>query len=271
MTGIYRLVNMVNGKTYIGLSANIERRWIEHRTPRNMRKQTSLARALRKYGCENFRMEVIEECDNSKLSEREMFWIATLKPEYNRTDGGIGPRGFTVSQSVRKKLSIAGRRQWDAMTTEQQERVKKFQLTGPGKGHPVSDEVRNKIRTALLGRKDTPEVRLRKSLALTGKHRPNILHKKPVICEGIEREAYGFFNSVKSAAESYGIDPTRISACLHGRQSGTLGLKWSYTTLHYINYSTSLKPARIGREMPSCEAVTVGGDDVVHSNQPSTP
>lgn len=34
MTGIYKITNKITGQIYIGQSTDIERRWIEHRTPK---------------------------------------------------------------------------------------------------------------------------------------------------------------------------------------------------------------------------------------------
>jgi hypothetical protein len=43
---------------------------------------------MRKYGTENFHIEIIEETDSP--NEREIFWIETLNPDYNMTRGGDG-------------------------------------------------------------------------------------------------------------------------------------------------------------------------------------
>jgi hypothetical protein len=44
--------------------------------------------ALRKYGQENFIWEILEECENDQLSERERYWISyynTYYDGYNET------------------------------------------------------------------------------------------------------------------------------------------------------------------------------------------
>ena len=35
MIGIYKITNLINNKSYIGLSNNIERRWSEHKNVSN--------------------------------------------------------------------------------------------------------------------------------------------------------------------------------------------------------------------------------------------
>lgn len=79
MIGIYKIVNIVNNKVYIGQSIDIEKRWGEHK--RNaFNKNTHiynypLYRAIRKYGLDNFKFEVIEETDQTNLTEEEQYFI----------------------------------------------------------------------------------------------------------------------------------------------------------------------------------------------------
>ena len=46
--------------------------------------------ALRKYGVDGFVWEILEECDDNKAGEREMYYISELNPQYNATLGGDG-------------------------------------------------------------------------------------------------------------------------------------------------------------------------------------
>jgi hypothetical protein len=43
---------------------------------------------MRKYGTINFTIKVLEETDSP--NEREIYWIKTLHPHYNMTEGGDG-------------------------------------------------------------------------------------------------------------------------------------------------------------------------------------
>lgn len=86
--GIYKITNQVNGKSYIGLSRNIQKRWRQHRS--GLGKKSALERgsypiraAFLKYGLENFKFEVIEECAERDLPAREQFWIDKTNSEYN--------------------------------------------------------------------------------------------------------------------------------------------------------------------------------------------
>lgn len=95
MTGIYLVTNLINNKKYVGQSTNIGKRWIKHRNypfnPNCKEYNYSFYQAIRKYGLENFKFEVIEECDVNQLNEREIYWISyydSFNNGYNMTAGG---------------------------------------------------------------------------------------------------------------------------------------------------------------------------------------
>jgi group I intron endonuclease len=95
VTGIYKITNMINGKSYIGQSVNIHRRWrMEIADSNNVNNHSydyPLMKAFRKYGIDNFKFEIIEECKNEELNQREIYWIDyfdTFFHGYNQTLGG---------------------------------------------------------------------------------------------------------------------------------------------------------------------------------------
>lgn len=97
MIGIYKITNLINNKVYIGLSIDIKERWRAHRSrpfQSNCKQYNShLYRAIRKYGLENFKFEIIEECNPENLEDREIYWIKYYQAKnpnfgYNLTDGG---------------------------------------------------------------------------------------------------------------------------------------------------------------------------------------
>lgn len=90
MIGIYKITNKINNKVYIGQSVHIERRWAEHCQDSS---NSVIAKAIKKYGKENFTFEVLEEYseeDISKLDERENYFILL----YN----SIVPNGYNVTE-----------------------------------------------------------------------------------------------------------------------------------------------------------------------------
>lgn len=95
---IYKVTNKVNQKVYIGqTSRSVERRWREHCHDSNSHKESRyfshFHSAIRKYSPESFVVDIIEECNNDLLDERESFWIMYYKSNdknngYNLTNGG---------------------------------------------------------------------------------------------------------------------------------------------------------------------------------------
>lgn len=91
---IYKIINNINNKIYIGQTSRpLKERWLEHLTT-NKRRDLPLYKAFDKYGKENFQIEIVEECENSSLDEREIYWIDyynSYKNGYNASLGGESP------------------------------------------------------------------------------------------------------------------------------------------------------------------------------------
>jgi len=82
--GVYRWVNLINNKTYIGSSTNLSERFLDYYQARVLLKnQTPIHSALLKYGYSNFKLEIVEYCQREEAVSREQYFFDTLKPEYN--------------------------------------------------------------------------------------------------------------------------------------------------------------------------------------------
>lgn len=76
-TGIYKITNLENGMCYVGQSVDIAERWRQHikrGVGAEAPTRNKLYPAMLAIGVENFTFEVIEECERSKLDEREDYW-----------------------------------------------------------------------------------------------------------------------------------------------------------------------------------------------------
>jgi group I intron endonuclease len=90
---IYKITNHYNFKTYIGkTSKTIQERFNKHKyNAYKLNQKTYLYHAMRKYGIDNFTIEIVEiVSDFSSLNEKEKYWIKNLNPDYNMTIGGDG-------------------------------------------------------------------------------------------------------------------------------------------------------------------------------------
>ena len=84
---IYIIKNKINNKVYVGQTkVSIKLRFQNHLSAARCGRGYTIGKAIRKYGEENFYIELLEECLASELNEREMYWIAF----YNSTDNKCG-------------------------------------------------------------------------------------------------------------------------------------------------------------------------------------
>ena len=81
-TGIYKITNLDNQKSYVGQAANLSDRWKQH-IKRGIGADTptknKLYPAMLAIGVERFSFEVIEECSRDMLDEREDYWQEFFK------------------------------------------------------------------------------------------------------------------------------------------------------------------------------------------------
>ena len=86
---IYKATCLITNRSYIGQTRkSLEERKKQHQKCHD---GSPFHLAIEKYGKEKFIWEILEECDNSKLDEREIFWIDyyhTYGRGYNATRGG---------------------------------------------------------------------------------------------------------------------------------------------------------------------------------------
>lgn len=111
---IYKTINKINGKIYVGQTTKGEE--VDYIGSGNI-----LKHAIKKYGRENFKREIICKCRSIKrLNEMEKYWIKKLKSQdkkigYNITAGGEfnphgkynGHYGNARSKETIKKISEA--------------------------------------------------------------------------------------------------------------------------------------------------------------------
>lgn len=220
VSGIYQIVNCINGKSYVGQSNNLSRRFREHRSKRDSSCKT-ISRAFKKYGRHNFKFVLLEICGVETLSDREIFWIAKLKPEYNRTAGGDGCAAHSISEKTRRKLSMSGKAQWASKTDEEKASVIS-RFIRPAKGHPVSCETRRKIRRALLGRRSSRVLTLdsiaRISRSTTASNRRVKKRSNPVVQIHPRWGTMNYFPSFQVAAQETGVSAWSIGQVIAGKR-----------------------------------------------------
>ena len=93
---IYVIENDINNKMYIGKTTDtLSNRFSKHcwEALNRPSKTSPLHLAMVKYGVEHFSIRILEECDNSLLSERETYWIDKMNTYSDKTIGYNASRG----------------------------------------------------------------------------------------------------------------------------------------------------------------------------------
>ena len=110
---IYKIINDINGKMYIGQTRNpIEERFKRHiNDAMNNILDTHFARAIRKYGPEHFHWFELESGieDEQTLTEREHYWIIhfnSVNLGYNETDAMYKCGGNTYMSKTEEEMEI---------------------------------------------------------------------------------------------------------------------------------------------------------------------
>lgn len=175
--GIYKIINCINNKVYIGQSVNITKRFANHKANLNKNYNYPLYNAFRKYGVANFEFIIIEQVDNVLLlDEREQCWLDYHKsylPEkgYNLRTKAESNRGFkhTLATKIKIRKSKTGKKRPPC----NEETRNKMSLSAKGKKKkPFTEEHKLKLSLANKGRKHAPhseETKLKLSLCNIGK------------------------------------------------------------------------------------------------------
>ena len=181
---IYKTTNLINGKIYVGKYEGNRDNYIGS--------GYILKKAIKKYGVNNFKREVIETCYSVDiLQEREKFWIKKLdatnpKVGYNIAEGGNGGNTFYGKSEdemkiIKDKISNSGKNR--LFTDEHRKKLsdaaskRKNKIVSKQKGMTYEEyfgedkaaQIKDKIRKTLAGRKMPDEIRLKISNSTKGK------------------------------------------------------------------------------------------------------
>ena len=215
MGKIYKVTNNINKKIYIGQTIQDENiRWNHHIREALNGSDTKFHRALRKYGKDGFIWEVIEEVDNDKLNEREIYWISyynSYKQGYNSTTGGdLPPRNdikiICLETNIVYSSCAEASRQTNINKVHIAECVRgeKFRVSAGGY-HWMSLEDYNKFGPIF-------------------KQTENELNSKSVKCI----ETGIVYNSILEASKATGVSRQTIHRCCEGITKNPKKYHWRY-------------------------------------------
>jgi group I intron endonuclease len=168
-TGIYKIVNTLNNKVYVGSAIDIDTRWRRHKKMliECYHHSKKLQNSYNKHGINNFNYEIIELCEKHLLTQREQYWIESFD-SYNNgynsrpiAGSNLGLK-LPISEETRKKIGLKskGRKHTEEAKQKIKEKRKsqifseetRKKISDLHKGKIVNEETRKKISEANKGR-----------------------------------------------------------------------------------------------------------------------
>nr|YP_010233341.1 NADH dehydrogenase subunit 4 [Auricularia heimuer]QSX43106.1 NADH dehydrogenase subunit 4 [Auricularia heimuer] len=196
-SGVYRWVNQVNGKTYIGSSVNLSTRFRQYYNIKYLLQyKMPIYKALLKHGHSNFSLEVLEYCEQAQCMEREQYSIDLLKPDYNILQTAGSLLGFKHSKESLSKISRA-------LTGEKNPMYGKIGENSPLYGRKLSEQTRDKLSIAFKG-ENNPRFGKKKP---EGSGSPSIKIKVLDILTGVST----IYTSMSEAAKALNCPSSSIS------------------------------------------------------------
>lgn len=214
MMGIYKIVNIINNKVYIGSTLkSFKHRFKSHISllNKNLHENPILQNAWNKYGENSFVFEIVESFDNIELKDLldlEQKYIM----QYNSIDRNVGYNICLVGKS--------------RLGTKWCEESKKKRC---GSGNPMygKGDLRKGSLNPMFGKTLTQSHKNKMSKSLTGIKKPITSEKlsKPVIMLDKNGIILGEFKSAVDVKNKLNI---RIGNCLTGRSKTAGGYFWKY-------------------------------------------
>jgi len=138
---IYKIINLLNNKIYIGKDT---KNWKNY-----FGSGIIIKNAIKKYGRENFKKEILEECKTKdELCDREIFWINKLNSivpnGYNLTCGGDGGNTALIDNPNEKEIR------------HRMSKAQKLRFENKKEREKISKSVSGK-NNGMYGRKHKPE------------------------------------------------------------------------------------------------------------------
>lgn len=172
ISGIYLITHIASLRQYVGSSANLELRWLDHQNSLQRKRHHSryLQRVWNKYGADAFQWEILEECPTEKLLSREQWYLDNWEVVFNTCRIAGSPLGIKHTEESRRNMSEAHKGKRLSEAAKEKLRIfntglkqkpysesRRKNMSDAQKGKCVPKAVRAKISETMKGRKHTPE------------------------------------------------------------------------------------------------------------------
>ena len=226
---IYKIVNKINDKIYIGQAQNMYKRFSEYR---KLRASKRLLNSIKKYGLSNFKVKILEIVDDiNKLNEREQYWM----DYYNSYDENIGYNICKIAGTTRGR----SRTQEEKTNLSNIMKGKYQKENNPFYGRTHSEETKKLMSLKKIGNVFSQETMNK------FKDRDNsYLNKQVVQINKDTNEIIHIYSSLSEVCAKFDIKISSLSAVLNKRpvykngkqyERKTLkGFKWEFVQLDEV-------------------------------------
>lgn len=225
--GIYKIINVINNKFYVGSAVDFTRRkrthWWMLRTNKHANKH--LQAAWNKYGADAFKFLIVEELAESvDILAAENVWLKAHVGKvhcYNVATDATAPatgmfgalngmygKTFSHTPEARERIREAGRERKQT-TEERAKRIKSMQ------GHHVAPSTRAKISAALSGDKH-PNFGQKRPASMVEKIRKKVCVTRP-------NGTAILYESIQQLREDLGLKPPTVNRALKSGKPLTRG------------------------------------------------
>jgi len=246
MIGIYTITNIVDNKIYVGESININSRLYNHlrMLKNNKHSNTHLQNSYNLYGENNFKFEILEECNKELNKSQENYWCNML----NTHDRNYGfnlrltapDNHYKVTDDIKNKISIKNKGKQFKLGWKCPEDVK-IKISKSNIGRKCTIEFKEKCSKRMKNHKFSKETLLKisKSVSISKKgikfsdvHKKKLsaLHKKPILQYSLDDVFIREWESALSTKE-FGFGPSNVTQCCKGNFKQHLGFIWKYKTI----------------------------------------
>lgn len=236
-SGIYKILNKINNKIYIGSAVSIKNRWSSHKTllRNNCHDNIHLQYAWNKNGEENFEFSIIELCEKQDLLILEQKYLDQFA-SYDRKNGyniaKIAGNTFGCFHSEDSRLKIKQNNK--ASTQEVRKRMKEYWANPENRKHQgekrkifLSKEENRKALSNSIKKhyKDNPDK------ILIGEKNP-LFGIKPVSTKQIERidpitGEIKEYTSIRDTSKD-GFEYSVVAKVCKGKLKSHKGYYWKY-------------------------------------------
>ena len=195
---IYITTNLVNGKKYLG-QRKYSKGWESY-----LGSGVAFKKALKKYGKENFKREIIVEAETAEelnQFEKELsikYDVVNSDNWYNLCYGGGATTGYVFSEESKRKMSEKAKGRYSG---------EKNPMYGVHRKH--TEEERQHLHNLFSGEKN----------AMYGRCGKNAPSARAVYIAELEK----YFDTIKECAAFIGVAPSNVSAVLSGKRKTVHG------------------------------------------------